>query len=327
MAPILWRTGAPEKVGIKDEEVAEAANARQSILKHSSYHAHRTLAYLIPAIVHLHRRHWPLPPPTGPSVMLGLSSETYPCFSSMQRRYPPPSAGALLCPAPALSEPCTGALPALHLRSYPRIAGAIPLPSPALYLSVGPRSVRECAGVARRGAPAQRERDRALCSAPALSPPSTGALPALCLRSPPRCTRALARAILALSAALHCRSPPRYASTRPCTATALSSAARRRYTLGYAGALCRCRHYSLRFAAPPALFPTLCRHSSPYYPGELPTLRRPRRSPLCCAVALPFPMLSLFLALRRCCRIPSPDSPQPRQLKYLDLGSILYKNL
>ena len=74
------------------------------------------------------------------------------------------------------------------------------------------------------------------------------------------------------SPALCSRSPLNHTGARLCTATALSSAARRRFTLGYAGALCRCRRYSLCFAALPrpslALFPTLCRHLSTTRPLE-----------------------------------------------------------
>ena len=91
-------------------------------------------------IVPLLRRQWPLPPPTGPSITLGLSSTAYLRFSSLRRRYPPPCSGALLCPAPSPPSPCSGALPALRLHSFPRNAGAIPLPSPALYLALGRRS-------------------------------------------------------------------------------------------------------------------------------------------------------------------------------------------
>ena len=105
-----------------------------------SHRAHRTLASLTPLIVPLLRRQWRLPSPTGPSVTLGLSSATYPRFSSLRRRYPPPCAGAILCRAPSLFLPCSGVLPALRLRSFPRNAGAIPLPSPALSLSLPRRS-------------------------------------------------------------------------------------------------------------------------------------------------------------------------------------------
>ena len=45
------------------------------------------------------RRQWPLPPPTGQSVTLGLSFATYLRFSSVWRRYPAPCAGAPLYPA------------------------------------------------------------------------------------------------------------------------------------------------------------------------------------------------------------------------------------
>ena len=82
------------------------------------------------------------------------------------------------------------------------------------------------------------------------------------------------------------------------------------------------QYYSLRFAAlprpSPALFPTLCRRSPPPYAGALfyaaPSLSASLRcrSYLRCAGALSYP---------------SPDVAQSRQLKYLDLRSILYINL
>ena len=129
------------------------------------------------------------------------------------------------------------------------------------------RSVRDRAVVARRGAPAYLNRDRwrsalrrrypppctgsILRLSPALSPPCASTHPALCLRSPPRCTGAIAHAVLPLSAALHWRSPPRYASARLCTATALY--------IGLGGP-------SMQV---PALFPSL--HSSfPSFAGALP---------------------------------------------------------
>ena len=48
------------------------------------FRAHRMLACWTHPIVPLLRRQWPLPPPTGPSVTLGLSSATYPRFSSLR---------------------------------------------------------------------------------------------------------------------------------------------------------------------------------------------------------------------------------------------------
>ena len=84
-----------------------------------------------------------------------------------------------------------------------------------------------------------------------LSPLCAGALAILRLCSPPRCTATLARAVLALSAALHWRSPPRYASVRPCTATA--------HYIGLRG----------RSMQAPALFTTL-RSSPPSFAGALP---------------------------------------------------------
>ena len=105
-----------------------------------SHRARRTLACLPPPIVPLLRRQCPLPPPTGPSVTLGISSAAYPPFSSLRRRYPQLCAGAILCPAPSLFPTCSGALPTLCLRSFPFNAGAIHLPSPALYLALGRRS-------------------------------------------------------------------------------------------------------------------------------------------------------------------------------------------
>ena len=105
-----------------------------------SHRAHRTLPCSTPPVVPLLRRQSPLPPPTGPSVTLGLSSATYPSFYSLRRRYPPPCAGAILCPAPSLFSTGSGALPALRLRSFPCSAGAIPLPSQALSLALGRHS-------------------------------------------------------------------------------------------------------------------------------------------------------------------------------------------
>ena len=74
----------------------------------------------------------------------------------------------------------------------------------------------------------------------------------------------LPRAAPAPSPALCSRSLQQYTGARLCTATTLSSAACRSFTLGYAGALFRRRHYSLCLAALPrlalALFPTLCQH-------------------------------------------------------------------
>ena len=126
---------------------------------------------------------------------------------------------------------------------------------------------RNSAGDARKGAPGKRGGGQRhseveiagalLCAgsilrpSPALSPPCSGALPALRLRSPPRCTGVLARAVLALSAALHWRSPPRYATARLCTATALYIGLRRR---------------SLQA---PVLFPSL-RSAPPFFAGALP---------------------------------------------------------
>ena len=104
------------------------------------HRAHCMLACLTHPMVPLLCRQWPLPPPPGPFITVGLSSATYPRFSSLQQRYPPPCAGAQDCPAPSLPSPCSGALPALRLRSFPRNAGAIPLPSPALSLALGRRS-------------------------------------------------------------------------------------------------------------------------------------------------------------------------------------------
>ena len=106
-----------------------------------THRTHRTLACLTPLIVPVLRCQSPLPPPTGPSVTLGLSSATYPRFSSLRRRYPPPCAGALLRPAPSLSSPFSAAPPVLRLRSFPRIASAIPLPSPAFCLALGRHSL------------------------------------------------------------------------------------------------------------------------------------------------------------------------------------------
>ena len=66
------------------------------------------------------------------------------------------------------------------------------------------------------------------------------------------------------SPALCLLSPQQYTGAGPCTATALSSAVHRSFTLGYSGALCRRRRLSLFFSALPrpslALFPTICRH-------------------------------------------------------------------
>ena len=152
-----------------------ATPSRHPQVRFRSHRAHRMLACLTQPIVPLLRQQWPLRPPTGPSIMLGLSSATFPRFSSLLRHYPPPCAGALLCPAPSLSSPCSGALP-LHLPCFcatlavflflPRCsilhwAGALPrawleLPSP-LYRSSRWRSARVGAGYAQRIAPAQRD--------------------------------------------------------------------------------------------------------------------------------------------------------------------------
>ena len=129
---------------------------------------------------------------------------------------------------------------ALRRRNPPPCAGSILLLSHALTKSPQQPSLIWC------------KKDT-----PVISSPCAGALPALHLRSLLRCTGALPRAVLALSAALHWRSLPRFASGR--------LAQRRRYTLGYACALCRRRRYSLRFVAlscPSTVqFPLLCRHS------------------------------------------------------------------
>ena len=108
-----------------------------------------------------------------------------------------------------------------------------------------------CAGAIHRPAPALSSALRRRSPHPA---------PALFLRY--ACV--LPRAAPAPSPALCSRSPQQYTGAQLCTATALSSPVRRSFTLGYAGALCRRRRFSLCFAALPrpslALFPTLCRH-------------------------------------------------------------------
>ena len=297
--------------------MAEAANARQSILKHSPYRAHRTLACLTPLIAHLLRRQWPLPPPTGPSVMLGLSSETYRCFSSLQRRYPPPSAGALLCPAPALSLPCRGDLPVLRLRSYLRIAGANPLPSPAIYLALGRRSVRDSTWVARRGAPAQRERYRALCSAPALSTALRGRSPHPALALFLRYACALPRAAPAPTPALYSRSPQHYTGALPHATPALGLVLRRRSLLRRASAI----HWATRALSAGAgtipfvsqLFP----RSSLRYAGTLPRTTQASSPPyagpgaLLCAAPWLSPSLCCHSSLPCAVAVSSPPPTPP----------------
>ena len=122
----------------------------------------------------------------------------------------------------------------------------------------------------------------ALCSAPAQStalpqlypPPFAGALPTLSRRS--------SSATPTFSPALHrhpCprwhRAPQHYSGALPRASPWLDYALRRRFTLGYVGALCRCWGYSLCFVAfrgpSPALFYTLCRHLGTLRPLEFNT--------------------------------------------------------
>ena len=96
------------------------------------HRAHRTLACVTPPIVPLLCRQWPLPPPPGPSVTLGLSFATYLRFSSVWRR------SHLSCPVTLIaldwcSSSATPGLFSAHRRRYSSpFPGALSRTGPAL---------------------------------------------------------------------------------------------------------------------------------------------------------------------------------------------------
>ena len=127
-----------------------------------------------------------------------------------------------------------------------------------------------CAAMAK-AVDSEVEIDGALLRVGTIHRPAPALSSALCRRSPHPAPAFLQRyacvpphAVPAPSPALCACSPQQYTGARLCTSTALSSAARRSFTLGYAGALSRRRGNSLCFAALPrpslALFPTICQH-------------------------------------------------------------------
>ena len=187
--------------------------------------------------------------------------------------------------------------------------GAVPGLAPAMHEEYLQRSATNSAGEerkrkpgtgeqyavdARKGVPAKCERQRrgsaewghrhskleiagALLCAGAIHCPVPAISSALRRRSPHPAQALflhyaciLPRATSAPSPVLCSCSPQQYTGTQLCTATALSSAARPSFTLGYAGALRRRRRYSLCFAALPrpslAFFPTLCQHLGTPWP-------------------------------------------------------------
>ena len=87
-----------------------------------SHRAHRTRACVTPPIVPLLRQQWPLPPPTGPSVTLGLSFATHHRFSSVWQCSP------LSCPVTliALDRCSSSAMPGLFSAHRQRYSSPFP---------------------------------------------------------------------------------------------------------------------------------------------------------------------------------------------------------